>query len=49
LYDSNKLKSLGNLEYVGGYLDLLGTEIRMKYTKEEIRNMVEVVGVIYMG
>jgi hypothetical protein len=47
LRDTN-IKSLGNLEYVGGDLNLNDTPIRIKYTREEIRNMVEVVGRIFM-
>ena len=42
------IKTLGNLKYVGGYLDLRNTPSSKKYTKEEIRKMVEVVGVIDM-
>jgi len=48
LFDCKNLKSLGNLEYVGGFLSLGYTPLSKKYTKEEIRNMVEVVGVIYL-
>jgi len=36
------------LEYVGGDLNLHDTPIRIKYTEEQIRNMIEVVGEIYM-
>jgi len=36
------------LEYVGGGLDLSGTPLSEKYTEEQIRNMVEVVGNIFM-
>jgi hypothetical protein len=42
------LESLGNLKYVGGDLDLQFTPLSEKYTEEQIRNMVEVVGVIDM-
>jgi len=42
------IKTLGNLEYVGGNLNLNDTPIRIKYRREEIRNMVEVVGKIFM-
>jgi hypothetical protein len=47
LSDSD-IVSLGNLEYVGGWLDLGRTPLSKKYTIEEIRNMVEVVGGIFM-
>ena len=42
------IKSLGNLTSVGGYLDLYGTPISKKYTEEEIRQMIDVRGEIYM-
>ena len=45
--DSN-VESLGNLEYVGGFLSLGYTPLSKKYTIEEIRNMVEVVGKVYL-
>jgi len=45
---STRIETLGNLEYVGGDLNLHDTPIRIKYTREEIRNMVEVVGRIFM-
>jgi len=48
LYHCLRLKSLGDLEYVGGDLDLNDTPIRIKYRWEEIRNMVEVGGYIFM-
>jgi hypothetical protein len=41
------IKSLGNLKSVGGYLYLSGTPLSKKYTKEEIRKMVNVGGNIY--
>ena len=41
------IKSLGNLQSVGGYLDLGGTPISEKYSREEIRQMVNVGGNIY--
>jgi hypothetical protein len=47
LRDTN-IKSLGNLEYVGGDLNLRRTPLSEKYTEEEIRNMVEVDGKIFM-
>ena len=40
------LTSLGSLERVGGYLRLSGV-IAEKYSKKEIREMVEVKGAIY--
>ena len=43
-----RLKSLGDLEYVGGDLNLNDTPIRIKYTKKQIRRMVEVGGDIFM-
>ena len=43
------IKSLGNLVRVEGDLDLSDTPLSEKYTEEQIRNMVEVVGVIDMG
>jgi hypothetical protein len=50
LYHCLRLKSLGDLEYVGGNLNLNDTPIRIKYRRrrEEIRNMVEVSGDIFM-
>jgi hypothetical protein len=43
------VKTLGNLEYVGGDLDIYNTPLTKKYTREkEIRNMVEVVGKIFI-
>jgi hypothetical protein len=45
---STRIETLGNLEYVGGDLNLHDTPIRIKYTEEQIRNMIEVVGEIYM-
>ena len=42
------LTSLGNLTSVGGNLDLEGTPISKKYSKEEIRKMVEVGDEIYL-
>ena len=46
LEDSN-VESLGNLTSVGGYLDLTDTPLSKKYSEEEIRKMVEVVGNLY--
>ena len=42
------LQSLGNLEYVGGDLELKRTPLEEKYTEKQIRDMVEVVGVLDM-
>jgi hypothetical protein len=43
-----KIESLENLTSVGGYLGLSDTSLSKMYTEEEIRNMVEVTGKIYM-
>ena len=48
LSSCENLQSLGNLEYVGGGLDLSGTPLSEKYTKKQIRKMVEVDGEIFM-
>ena len=40
------IKSFGNLTSVGG--DLYGSPISKKYTEEEIRQMIDVRGEIYM-
>jgi hypothetical protein len=42
------IKSLGNLISVGGDLDLQGTPLSMMYTKEQIHQMVNVGGKIFM-
>ena len=42
------IENLGNLESVGGYLYLEGTPISKKYSEQEIRQMVQVDGDIYM-
>jgi hypothetical protein len=42
------IKSLGNLTSVGGDLDLQGTPLSKMYNKEQIRQMVNVGGKIYM-
>jgi hypothetical protein len=42
------IETLGNLNYVGGFLSLGYTPLSKKYTIEEIRNMVEVVGKVYL-
>jgi hypothetical protein len=41
------INSFENLQYVGGYLQLSDTPISKKYTEEQIRQMVVVVGKIY--
>jgi hypothetical protein len=43
-----RIETLGNLKYVGSHLFLRYTPLSEKYTKEEIRNMVEVVGKVYL-
>ena len=47
LSDSN-IESLGNLTSVGGDLVLYFTPISKKYSREEIKQMVEVKGTIYL-
>jgi len=42
------IESLGNLTSVGDFLDLRGTPLSKKYTEEQIREMVNVDGDIYM-
>jgi hypothetical protein len=42
------IESLGNLQSVGGYLNLEYTPLSNKYTEEDIRQMVDVVGEIYL-
>jgi len=42
------IQDLGNLRYVGGWLDLEGTPLSKKYSKEEIRQMVNVEDYIYL-
>ncbi len=46
--EQTPIESLGNLTYVGGYLDLNRTPISKKYSKEEIRQIVNVKGKIYL-
>jgi hypothetical protein len=43
-----KIESLGNLQYVGGFLYLRGTPLSKKYSKDHIKNMINVVGDIYI-
>jgi len=45
---NTSIKSLGNLEYVGDYLDLRNTPLSKITTKEEIRAKVKVGGDIYL-
>jgi hypothetical protein len=42
------IKDLGNLQNVGGHLYLVGTPMSKKYSKQEIRQMVQVNGNIYL-
>jgi hypothetical protein len=42
------IESLGNLQSVGGYLNLEYTPLSNKYTEEDIRQMVDVGGEIYL-
>ena len=49
LFNCKNLQSLGNLEYVGGKLDLRDTPLSEKYTEDDIRKMVNVVGVIVIS
>ena len=42
------IKDLGNLQSVGGDLDLVGTPMSKKYSEEQIRQMVQVNGNIYL-
>jgi hypothetical protein len=49
LFNCKNLQSLGNLEYVGGDLDLKSTPLSEKYTEDDIRKMVKVVGVIVIS
>jgi len=43
-----EIESFGNLKSVGGFLYLRNTPISKMYSKEEIRNMVDVKGKIYL-
>jgi hypothetical protein len=42
------IESLGNLTSVGDDLDLRGTPLSKKYTEEQIRQMVDVGGDIFL-
>jgi len=46
--EGTSIESLGNLTSVGGYLDLRGIPLSKIYTKEQIRQMVNVGGEIFM-
>ena len=46
--EGTPIKSLGNLQSVGSYLDLRETSLAKKYSEAEIRQMVQVDGNIYM-
>jgi hypothetical protein len=48
LFGNKNLQSLGNLEYVGGHLHLSNTPIKIKYNRTQIKNMVEVGGLLYL-
>lgn len=44
----SEIESLGNLRYVGGGLTLNNTPLSKKYTEDEIRQMVDVKGSIWL-
>jgi hypothetical protein len=46
--EGTEIESLGNLQSVDGWLDLRNTPISEKYSEEEIMQMVQVDGDIYM-
>jgi hypothetical protein len=46
--EGTPIKSLGNLTSVGGFLDLQNTPLSKNYTEEQIRQMVDVNGYIYL-
>jgi len=48
LLGNTPIESLGNLQSVGGNLSLRKTPLSKMYTKEQIRQMVNVSGKIYM-
>jgi hypothetical protein len=43
------IENLGNLKHVGGWLDLRGTPMAERYFEDEIRDMVQVGGLVYFG
>ena len=45
---NTKLNSLGNLQHVGGFLSLEGTPLSELYSERQIRNMVDIVGRLYI-
>jgi muramoyltetrapeptide carboxypeptidase LdcA involved in peptidoglycan recycling len=46
--EDTPIESIGNLQSVGGNLDIFSTPISKKYSEEEIRQMVNVGGNIYL-
>ena len=48
LLERTPIQSLGNLTFVGGYLDLARTPISKNYSIEQIRQIVNVKGKIYL-
>ena len=46
--EETPIQSLGNLESVGGRLNLRGTPLAKKHSEAEIRQMVQVEGNIYL-
>jgi hypothetical protein len=46
--EKTPIESLGNLTSVGGDLDLRRSPLSKKYTEEQIREMVNVDGEIYL-
>ena len=46
--NDTSIESLGNLQSVGGDFNLMNTSLSKKYTEEEIRQMVDVKGDIFM-
>ena len=48
LWGCEELTSLGNLQSVGGDLNLSNTPLSQKYSEEEIRQLVDVKGKIYL-
>jgi hypothetical protein len=46
--ENTSIKSLGNLTSVGGYLDLRNTPISNKHTSQEIKQMFNIEGDIYL-
>jgi hypothetical protein len=46
--ENTPIESFGNLKSVGGNLDIFLTPISRKYSEEEIRQTINVAGVIYL-